>query len=238
MFTSHCNQPLRRRQVLSASRCAQVLVCFHVLAAFAQVDGGAPAGRYVLDQAVASVEGKVITASQLDFEARVLLINAGGIEAAFAPLDHEVLTKSLNAVLDQRLATLEADKIDAYAVDVADVDKAITAFRARFATDERFRLFLERQEADMNDLGQVLRRSLRAQRAIDGRLRLKAQVSEIEARQYQAQHAELKDLPLEAVRQKLFTQRFQSLMRDDLKAARKQADVRLLGPFAPVESHP
>jgi hypothetical protein len=238
MFTSHCNQPLRRRQVMFAARCAQVLVCFRLVAAFAQADAGELGRRVVLDQAVASVEGKVITASQLDFEARVLLINAGGIEAAFAPLDHEVLTKSLNAVLDQRLATLEADKIDAYAVDVADVDKAINAFRARFATDERFRLFLERQEADMNDLGQVLRRSLRAQRAIDGRLRLKAQVSEAEARQYQAQHPSLKEQPLELVRQQLFTHRFQTLMRDELKAARKQADVRLLGPFAPLEGHP
>jgi hypothetical protein len=212
-------------------------VCFHALVAFGQADGGPPP-RIVLDQAVASVEGKVITASQLDFEARVLLVNAGGLEAAFAPLDHEVLSKSLNAVLDQRLATLEADKIDAYAVDQEELDKAITTFRGRFATDERFRLFLERHEADMNDLGQVLRRTLRAQRAIDGRLRLKAQVSETEARQYQSQHPELREQPIEAVRQKLFSQRFAVLMREELNQARRQADVRLLGPYAPAGAHP
>ena len=230
MFTTHSNQPFSGRQWV-------LLVCFHALAAFGQGDAGAPP-RIVLDQAVASVEGKVITASQLDFEARVLLVNAGGLEAAFAPLDHEVLSKSLNAVLDQRLATLEADKIDAYAVDQAEVDKAITTFRGRFATDERFRLFLERHETDMNDLGQVLRRTLRAQRAIDGRLRLKAQVSESEARQYPSQHPELREQPIEAVRQKLFSQRFALLMREELNQARRQADVRLLGPYAPKGAHP
>jgi hypothetical protein len=59
-------------------------------------------------------------------------------------------------------------------------------------------------------------------------------VSETEARQYRDAHAELKDVALDIVRQRLFTQRFQGLVRDELAVARRSVDVRLLGPFAPV----
>src|SRR3990167_617087 len=68
----------------------------------------------VIDRAVASIEGRVIAYSQLQFEARVLLVAAGGVQAAFAPLDQEVLDASLRAVVDQRLALIEADKLEAY----------------------------------------------------------------------------------------------------------------------------
>src|SRR6478736_150818 len=45
----------------------------------------------VIDRSVALVNGQVMTLSELDFEARVLLIYAGGTEAATAPLDLPVL---------------------------------------------------------------------------------------------------------------------------------------------------
>ncbi len=41
-------------------------------------------------------------------------------------------------------------------------------------------------------------------------------------------------MALEIVRQRLFTQRFQALVRDELAVARRSIDVRLLGPFEPV----
>ncbi len=204
---------------------------FHALGAFAQPTE--PPGRRVLDRAVASVEGRVITLTQLEFEARVILINAGGIEAAFAPLDQETLTKSLNAILDQRLATLEADKLEAYSLEPGELERALASFRARFVSEARFREFLERHEVELSDVTQVLKRSLRAQRALDARLRLKAQVSEAEARQYKALHPELGDVAPELVRQRLYAQRFATLAREELAQARRQVDVRLLGPFEP-----
>jgi hypothetical protein len=188
----------------------------------------------VVDRAVAAVDGRVITASQLDFEARVLLVGAGGPLAATAPLDEETLRRSLQALIDQRLATVEADKLDAYPVEPAELERAVEAFKARFAGEARFREFLERQDADLNDLQQVLRRSLRAQRALEGKLRLKAQVSEVEARQYRTSHEELREVPLDMLRQRLFVQRFQALVREELEQQRRQVDVRLLGSYAPV----
>lgn len=207
-----------------------LLVCFWPVVALAVADAGTPR---VLDRAVAAVEGQVITWSQLEFEARVLLVNAGGVEASFAPLDLDVLRSSLTAVIDQRLATLEADKLDAFPLEAGELEKAIASFRSRFATESKFREFLDAHEADLNDLAQVLRRSLRAQRALEGKLRLKAQVTESEARRYLSEHPELSDLTVDIVRQRLFAMRFQGLVKQELAQQRKTVDVRLLGPFAP-----
>ncbi len=187
-----------------------------------------------MDRVVAAVEGQVITLSQLEFEARVLLVNAGGVGAAFSPLDRDVLAKSLTAIVDQRLVTLEADKLDAYPLEAGELERAVSSFRGRFASEARFREFLEAHEAEASDLREVLRRSLRAQRVLEGKLRLKAQVSQIEARQYASQRPELKGVPLDVVQKRLFLQRFQGLVKDELAQQRRQVDVRLLGPFAPT----
>jgi hypothetical protein len=203
---------------------------FCAATALAAPDGGT--SRRVIDRAVASVEGHLITASQLDFEARVLLIDAGGIGAATAPLDEDTLRRGLELLIDQRLATLEADKLEALRVDPDDLDRAVTAFKARFPGEARFREFLARHDAEPADLQQVLRRSLRAQRAMEGKLRLRAQASEAEARLYRSQHEGLDEVPLEELRQRLFGERFKDLVREELARLRRQADVRLLGPYA------
>ncbi len=220
MFASHTNQPFKERH------CGLALILF-AFAAFAQ-----PEPR-VIDRAVASIEGRVIAFSQLQFEARVLLIAAGGVQAAFAPLDQEVLEASLHAVVDQRLALLEADKLEAYALEAGELERAIAAFRGRFENETRFSTFLSTHEADLGDLSEVLKRSLRAQRALEGKLRLRAQVSEGEARVHRAGHPELKDVPLEKVRAMLVQQRFGDLVKKELADQRRLVDVRLLGPFAP-----
>jgi hypothetical protein len=185
-----------------------------------------------LDEAVASVDGKVITATQLEFEARVLLINAGGARAAFETLDQEVKKSSLLAIIDQKVATLESDRLGTLEIDQSELDSAIARFREFFEGDSEFRIFLDRHEADLSDVAEVLKRGLRAQRALEGRLKLKAQVSESEAKKYRSERPELSEVSIETVKQRLFALRFASLARTELKNARKQADVRLLGPFA------
>ncbi len=192
----------------------------------------------VIDRAVASIEGRVIAASQLAFEARVLLIDAGGVTAAFAPLDQDVLQASLRAIIDQRLAVLEADKLEAYPLDPGELEGAIARFRARFESEQRFADFLHAHEADLNDLAEVLKRSLRAQRALEGKLRLRAQVTEADARAYQLAHPEMKAIALDKVRAMLVQRRFGDLVREELAEQRRQNDVRLLGPFAPKPTAP
>lgn len=180
----------------------------------------------------------MIAYSQLLFEARVLLVAAGGVEAAFAPLDRAALDSSLRALVDQRLALLEADKLEAYTLEAGELERAIASFRGRFQSESRFAEFLAANEADLNDLAEVLRRSLRAQRALEGKLRLRAQVSEGEAKSWRDTHAEFKDTPIEKVRAMLVQQRFGELVKKELADRRRQVDVRLLGPFAPTQGEP
>lgn len=222
MIETHSNHPFGLRHWAIA-------LCLHGFLAAAQ-----PATR-VIDRAVASIEGKVIAFSQLQFEARVLLVAAGGTQAAFAPLDQEVLQASLQAVVDQRLALLEADKLEAYPLEPGELERAIASFRARFPSEQRFAEFLDGHEAELNDLAEVLRRSLRAQRALEGKLRLRAQVSESEAKVWREGHSDLKDVSVEKVRALLIQQRFGELVKKELADRRRQVDVRLLGPFAPKQ---
>ncbi|MFT3708569.1 MAG: hypothetical protein QM817_13035 [Archangium sp.] len=183
-------------------------------------------------------EGVVITLSQLEFEARVMLVAAGGVQAAFAPLDQQVLEASLRAVVDQRLALLEANELNAYPLEAGELEKEIASFRQRFDSEARFAEFLENHEADLNDLAEVLRRALRAQRALEGKLRLRAQVSESEARVWRSEHQDLKDVPLDKVRAMLMQQRFGELVKKELAEQRRIVDVRLLGPFSPKQGPP
>ncbi|MEW5739111.1 MAG: hypothetical protein AB1938_09300 [Myxococcota bacterium] len=222
MTETQRNQPFRLRHWA-------LLACFWSVVAAGQTP---PKGQ-VIDRAVASIEGQVITLSQLEFEARILLVNAGGVGAAFAPLDHEALKASLNAIIDERLATLEADKLEAYPVEAEEVEKAIADFRARFPSEAKFKEFLARNEADLQDVGRVLERSLRARRALEGKLRLRVQVTADDVAAAKAATPELRDVSDAAVKQRLANERFQKLVKQELEAARRDVDVRLLGPFSP-----
>ncbi|MBL8933187.1 MAG: hypothetical protein JNM69_01460 [Archangium sp.] len=182
---------------------------------------------------MASVDGKVITLTQLEFETRVQLINRGGTEAAFASLDGEDLTQGLQLAIAQRLATIEADRFDAYPLEPGELEKAVADFTTRIGGEARLQQFLDAQEADVGDVGWVLRRAIRAGRALEGRLRLKANVTEAEAKRAKADVAAWRSLPIDTVRQLLAKERFDKLVQQELTQARKTNDVRLLMAFAP-----
>lgn len=223
---SHSNQPAWRCQWL-------VLLVFPALAAAQSPDGGTFVQGRIVDRAVASVDGKVITLTQLEFETRVQLVNRGGAEAAFARLDGEDLTSGLETAIAQRLATIEADRFDAWQLEPGELEQALAQFRDRIGGEGRLQQFLDAQEADLADVGLVLRRAIRAGRALEGRLRLKANVSEAEARRAKADVVAWRALPVDTVRQLLAKERFDKLVQQELTQARKTNDVRLLASFAP-----
>lgn len=216
MAVSQANHAVRLRHA------ALACLCFHGVAA--------AAGR-VVDRPVAVVGSEVLTLTALDFEARVLLIFAGGSEAATAPLEHEDLRSALDSVVGQRLATSEADKLKAWPLEEGAVEQAMRVFRARFRTERDFDGFLERHEADAPQVAAVLERFLRTQRVFDGKFRLRAQPSEAEVRRAHAERSELRDATPAAVRQKLYQERFTELVAEELRALRRSSQVRLLGPF-------
>lgn len=186
----------------------------------------------LVDRSVALIDGRVLTLSELTFEARVLLIHGGGVEAAWGELDQTTLRRVLDLVIGQRLEIAEADKLKAYPLEEGELDRAVNSFTERLGGVEDLETFLKASEADASALALVLSRMLRTERVIEGKLKLKAQVSETEIKQLQAERPDLKGLSLPALRQKLFNERFKALAAAELAQVRKAASVRLLGPFS------
>ena len=141
-----------------------------------------PAAGRVLDRVVALVDGRVLSWTQLDFEARVMLIDRGGVEAATAPLDAATIQNALDLAIAQRAATTEADKLNAYPVEPAEIDQRLRTFESRFPSTAAFDAFLKAHDADRAALAEVLARAVRTEKFIEGRVRLRSQVPESEVR--------------------------------------------------------
>lgn len=186
----------------------------------------------LLDRSVALVDGRVITLSELQFETRVMMIHAGGVEAAFGTLEHSALRNVLHSVIGQRLEIAEADKLKAYPLEEGELERVLERFSARLGGPGPLEEFLEANDADESSLAAVLARMLRTERVFEGKLKLKSQVSEVEARNLQSERPDLKGLPIPLLRQKLYDERFKALVVQELAQVRKAASVRLLGPFA------
>ena len=131
---------------------------------------------------MALVDGRVLSWSQLDFEARVMLIDRGGVDAATAPLDASTLQNALDLAVAQRAATAEADKLNAYPVEPAEIDQRLRTFESRFPNAAAFQSFLRAHDADRAALAEVLARAIRTEKFIEGRVRLRSQVPESEVR--------------------------------------------------------
>ena len=136
----------------------------------------------VLDRVVAQVDGQVITLSDLRFEARVAMVERGGGALADAPLDEATLQSALELAIAQRAAGAEADRLGSFPLEAPDVEARLQRFEAHFADKAAVDSFLRKAGADESQLRDVLGRAMRAERALDARVRLRAQVNEGEVR--------------------------------------------------------
>jgi len=190
----------------------------------------------VIDRAVALVAGRVITLSELEFEARVALINRGGLEAANAPLDNQALRSALELALGERLETAAADKLQTFQLEDGEIEAAVRRFKSRFPSSAELAGFLARYEADESQLAAVLARRLRAEKILDSKISLRARVSDAEIRRFYDEHrSELSgsyDEVRAQIRDKLVRDRYATLAREELLQVRKGADVRMIAPFA------
>ncbi|HET9452087.1 MAG TPA: hypothetical protein VFO83_14450 [Aggregicoccus sp.] len=195
----------------------------------------APGGR-VLDRVVAVVESQVLTQSTLEFETRVALIERGGVQAAEAPLDEEILRGALELALSQRLQVLDADRLQAFPADPQELQARHARFVASIGGEPALQAFLARHEVDAEALLAVLERALRAEHILDSRIRLRAQVSEAEVRRfYDAHAAELGGSYASvraAVRERLVRERYSQLAKAELASVRRSPLVRRVAPFA------
>ncbi|HTS79515.1 MAG TPA: hypothetical protein VMH40_02855 [Myxococcaceae bacterium] len=191
-----------------------------------------PAAARVLDRVVALVDGRVLSWSQLEFEARVMLIDRGGVEAATAPLDASTLQGALDLAIAQRAATAEADKLNAYPVDPAEIDQRMRTFESRFATPAAFEAFLKAHDADRAALAEVLARAIRTEKFIEGRVRLRSQVPESDVRKaWEADHGgQSWEEARGPLRDRMQRERAFVLAREALGQLRTSIPVRIVAP--------
>lgn|SRR5512140_3807701 len=204
---------------------------------------GQPEQERVLDRVVAvvrlrgerdSVRGgtDLITLSDLEFEAAVALIQwKSATGAATQPLDAETLRGALDHAIAERLHTQEADRLNAFQIEPAELDDAVGKFEAKLPRGELDR-FLARFDQDRPRLRAVIERGLRAAKAIDAKVRLRAQVSEVEVRRFFDGHAQ--DYPGKyedyraTLKAKLFKEKYQRIADQVTKELRENADVRII----------
>lgn len=189
-----------------------------------------------LDRVVAVIGNQVLTLSELEFETRVALVLRGGVRAAEAPLDEQTLRGALELAINQRLLVAGADRLQAFPAERSEVEGRLKAFRERFEDETALLAFLARHEADLEQLTAVLERGVRAERILDSRVRLRAQVSEAEVRRYWEEHKAVLGGPYESVREalkeKLFRERYGQLAKEEFAQVRAGAKVRRVAPFA------
>jgi len=209
--------PFRRRSRGRSQLLAAWLTVVPVTALAQPREAGVPPGSaegQVIDRVVAVIEGQVLTQSELEFETRVALVEQAGVQALAIPFDDEALRSALELVIGYRLLVLSADRLESFTAEQADVEARLSRFRGRFESEEAFQGFLARSGADVKLLTEVLKRTARAERILNSRIRLRAQVSE----------AQLRD--------KLFRERYNALAAEELAQVRASAQVRRVAPFS------
>ena len=194
-----------------------------------------PSGR-VVDRVVAVIGGKVLTQSELELEARIAMVRKGAVRAASEALDEPVLRTSLDLVVGTWLANDEADRLSAVRVQESEVEAALVSFKEKMGGERPYARFLADQDADNSQVRSVLARALRAERFLDSKVRLKAQVSETEVREEYDAHREDNGPDYAAargrLREMLIRKKYQALIERELAAARRGAEVRWIAPWA------
>ncbi|QRK05800.1 hypothetical protein JQX13_37515 [Archangium violaceum] len=190
----------------------------------------------IIDRVVAVIGNQVLTLSELEFETRVALVQRGGVRAAEASLDEQTLRGALELAINQRLLVAGADRLQAFPAERSEVDARLKIFRERFEDEPSLLAFLARHDADLEQLTAVLERGVRAERILDSRIRLRAQVSESETRRYWEEHKGTLGGPYESVRdalrERLMRERYGQLAKEEFALVRAGAKVRRVAPFA------
>lgn len=190
-----------------------------------------------IDKIVAVLDQQPILRSDLEIEARVALIQQGGVAAAdVAVLDQEVLARTLEHVINQRLIGREADRLQVFRLEDEARRHAYEAFVRKLGGEALFQAFLNRHEISAHRIVVILERELRVTQFLANKVGLGARVAEIDARKYFEAHPErfhgtvFSDVQ-ESIVAMLTRERVMTLTRQFLDALRSRAELRILMPL-------
>lgn len=210
------------------------LVTFVALCLPALAQDGSPGDLgAVVEEVVAAVGPRVITRSDLELETRVVLINGGGTEAAFAALEAETVRSAFNWLLNQMVIVAEAERLQVFEVTPEQAAQDASAFARRFGDAKRYAAFLEAQDVTQERILGIFRRNLRVKRYLDSRVKLTVRVSEDEVAVFYADNIpRFSGRPLsevaEVIRGYLFKQRYEDTVRRLVAELRAKARLRVV----------
>jgi len=194
-------------------------------------------GAQLLDSIAAIVGRRIVTLSQLRFEARIALANHESIEAAQGPLDREILASTLDYVVNEDLVEEEASRLQVFQISPDETNRAERELARRFPSSKDFEHFLRRFHIRHERVQAILRRGLRVARYLANRLTLQSQASDAEVSERLSQHpdeargAEARSL----AKADLQRQKYQLLVTALVRELRTRSNVRLLADFSGSE---
>ena len=175
--------------VLGAARVAVGAIVIMASSTFAQAPSS-PA-REPIDGVAAVVERRVVTTSEVRAEARLVLLERAGAEAAGGRLDAALEKAVLDSMVAQELLALEARRTGV-AVREIDIDKSVAGVRAHFDDADTARGFFTRFGVDEELLRGRARRDLAAGVLLEKTL-ADIKVTDEEADAYLSEHRDLVD---------------------------------------------
>jgi hypothetical protein len=201
-----------------------------VLLAFAAF-WGASAGAEVIDRVLATVEGRVITLSD------VRIVTTLGLVAVPEGGDPDKVT--LNALIDRLLILEEVERYAPPEPDGAAIEQRAEAVRARFASPADYAHALERLGTNTVFVTQWVRNELRIASYLDQRFAGAAEPNDEELENYRRQHAaefarngqQVDEVQLlNAARARVTAERRQALVKEWIEGLRARTDVSVTVP--------
>ncbi|MCP4502020.1 MAG: hypothetical protein GY822_18840 [Deltaproteobacteria bacterium] len=194
-----------------------------------------------IDGVAARVGRQIITLSEVEIEARIVLVRRGGERGLSAEIDQRLRRKVLDFMVVQTLLEREARRRGGTTVSESDVDKGIVLLKSRFQSrlemgaDEAYARFLKIAFVDDEDIRSVVRRDLRVQDLLRQVLPDVNALLQKDVEKYFVQHPELlgtdderraqtKNILLKQMQEKAF-----AAFVDEL---RQRVEVRIVERFA------
>ncbi len=187
----------------------------------------------VIDEVVLSVGERFVTRSELELEARVVLLMGGGAQGAFASIPGDTVASVLDYVVNQLLILKEVDRLRVFEVDTEEVGSEYARFVAAFEDPTALDDFLHALDVGPKRIAAILRRNLRVQRYLESRVRLTVRVAEDEVVAFFVENSErFADRSLEemreAIRGYLFRERFEAAVQELMDDLRARTEIRVL----------
>lgn len=198
--------------------------------------GAVHAAPILLDGVAASVGRQVITLSEVDLEARLLLVQRGGAMGIDAPIDDQLRAKVLEYLIVQEALVRESSRRGGVLIAEREIDRVIAARRAKLLSAQNYERLLVSVRADEERLRAIVRRDLIVTALLDAALP-KSNVEDKAVTTFLLSNADFfPDVPAEVRRQKakerIAAERKQAAFDAFTKALLETVEVRRIATYA------